>query len=67
MINRLCDLCNQSVIDTWTYQISDTKDKITVTGHKMCIDEFEASFKRIKNYSSKSVSQCTKELNYTKE
>lgn len=67
MTSRLCDLCNESAIDTWSYQISDSKDKVIVTGHKHCIDEFEAKFKDIKNYSTKSLSQCLKDLNYERE
>jgi hypothetical protein len=62
MTSIICDLCNEIVIDSWTYQISDKDDKYTVTGCKTCIDQFEARYKAIKNYSSKTVKQVLKEL-----
>jgi RNase P subunit RPR2 len=63
MTSRICELCDAVVIDTWTYQITDKDNKHAVTGCKACIDQFEAKYKAIKNYSSKTVKQILKELN----
>lgn len=67
-MSRICDLCRESAPqDTWTYEISDGKEKSSFTGHKNCIDELEVKFKSIKDYQKKSVKQVLKELNYKGE
>jgi hypothetical protein len=63
MTSKFCELCDEIVIDTWSYQISDEKERYITSGHKECIDELQIRFRAIKNYSTKSVKVCLKELN----
>jgi hypothetical protein len=64
MINKICDICNEYAIDTWSLVITDVKDKkYEISGDLKCINQIEDKYKQIKNVNKLTVDQILINLN----
>jgi len=63
MINRICNVCETYVTDSWTLVVSDEKgNKEEISGHLKCVNQIEDKYKNIKNVNKLSIKQILEKL-----
>lgn len=62
-MSKVCDLCNQiNSGENWCFKLSDDRESKEFNGHSECVNAIYSQFKSVKNYHTKSLKQCLKEL-----